>query len=214
MEIICSKVGPIHTNCYIVFDEKTKDAVIIDPGEKADYLLELMAEKGLNLKYILLTHGHFDHIIAVHRIQEKSGAKLVIHKKEVFQLDEKVVNEHSGRYIRGEYKSGSIDIYAKDGTEVTFGNLTATYIHTPGHTIGSCVIKIGDSLFTGDTLFAGECGRCDLYSGNFDQMLVSLKKLYDLEGDYRVFPGHEQFSTLNEERKYNRYMQMANSNEH
>lgn len=209
MKIITTKVGPVHTNCYIVFDEKTNDAVIIDPGEKADYFLELLKERDLKLSHILLTHGHFDHIIAVAKIKEKTGAKLVIHKKEVFQLDEKSVNANYGRYLREPYKQADVDIFAKDGTEIAFGGLTAKYIHTPGHTIGSCVIEIADSLFTGDTLFAGECGRCDLPTGSFDSMLVSLKKLYDLDGDYKVYPGHEQFSTLDDERRTNRYMQMA-----
>lgn len=206
MKIIHLKVGPIHTNCYIVYDENTKDAVIIDAGEKAKLILENIKENDLNLKYILLTHGHFDHIIATKEIQEATGAKLVIHKKEANTLDADLVNKHYGRYIKGEYQSPKIDILAQDGTEVEFGKLKATYIHTPGHTRGSSVIKIQDSLFTGDTLFAGECGRCDLDGGDFSKMLQSLKKLAELEGDFKVYPGHEHFSTLDEERKSNRYM--------
>ena len=206
MKIIHTKVGMIHTNCYIIYDEHTKDAVLIDPGAKGTYLVELLKENDLKLNYILLTHGHFDHILAVKEIQDKTGAKLVIHKKEEKLLGEDFVNDYAGKYMRGKYESGKIDTYAVDGSEFKFGSLTAKYIHTKGHTKGSCVIQIEDSLFTGDTLFAGECGRCDLEGGSFPEMLVSLKKLYDLDGNLKIYPGHEGFSDLDTERRTNRYM--------
>lgn len=209
MKIIHSKVGPVHTNCYIVYDENSKQAVIIDPGENANMLLENILENDLQLKYILLTHAHFDHIIAVSKIQEKTNAQVLIHKKEIPSLSKQAVTKHFGGYIRGEYEPPKDVIPATEGTQVEFGDLKAKFIHTPGHTVGSCVIQIGNAWFTGDTLFAGECGRCDLPGGNFDQMLTSLKKLAEIEGNYDVFPGHEQFSTLNEERKYNRYIKEA-----
>lgn len=209
MKIINLKVGPVHTNCYIVYDEKSKEAIVIDPGEKAGLILENIKENDLKLKYILLTHGHFDHIIACSAVQDATGAELAVHKKEVRALDAEQINKVYGRYIKGEYRAPKVDILAKEGTEIAFGDLKATYIHTPGHTKGSCVIKIADSLFTGDTLFAGECGRCDLEGGDFGEMLKSLKKLHDIEGDYKVYPGHEHFSTLAQERKSNRYMLQA-----
>ncbi len=209
MKIINLQVGPVHTNCYIVYDENSKEAIVVDPGEKAPVILQNIQENNLKLKYILLTHSHFDHIIAVSAVKEATGAEVVIHKKEMSGLSADYINKNYGRYINGDYQEPQVDIKAVDGTEVTFGNLTATYIHTPGHTVGSCVIKIGDSLFTGDTLFAGECGRCDLDGGDFSQMLVSLKKLAEIEGDYKVYPGHECFSTLDEERKSNRYIRQA-----
>lgn len=209
MKIIHTKVGPVHTNNYIVYDENTKKAVIIDPGEKALVLLDLIKENGLELEYILLTHGHFDHVVAVAEIKRQTGAKLVAHKKELVLLDKSFVDKTWGRYIKGEYEEAKVDIFAVDGTEIEFGTLKAEFLHTPGHSKGSCVIKIADSLFTGDTLFAGECGRCDLLGGNFEQMLSSLKKIAELSGDYKIYPGHEQFSTLNEERSTNRYMLQA-----
>lgn len=101
------------------------------------------------------------------------------------------------------------DILAGEGTAVTFGGLTAAYMSTPGHTPGSSVIRIGDCLFTGDTLFRHECGRCDLEGGDFSAMLRSLKRLSELEGDYKVLPGHEGISTLDEERAANPYMLQA-----
>ena len=102
-----------------------------------------------------------------------------------------------------------MDIQAEEGTELTIGGLTAYYMNTPGHTPGSSVIKVGDVLFTGDTLFRHECGRCDFEGGDFNQMLASLKRLHDLEGDYKVLPGHEGLSTLEEERRNNPYMRQA-----
>lgn len=209
MKIISTKVGPVHTNCYLVFDEKTKKAVVIDPGEKAEYLLELIKENELTLEYIFLTHGHFDHILAVKTLQEKTGATPIMHKKEIDALNESKVNQKWGRYMRKPYEAFSNPTFIKDGDTLTFGSIEAEFIHTPGHTKGSVVIKIEDSLFTGDTLFAGECGRCDLEGGDFSEMLVSLKKLGDLDFNYKVYPGHEQFTTLDEERQYNRYMREA-----
>ena len=206
MKIIHSKVGPVHTNCYIVYDEKTKDAAIIDPGEKALALLEMIKENDLNLKYIFLTHAHFDHIIAVSKIQQETNAQVVAHKKEVHFLSGEYVNKNYGRYIRGEYIQPNVDILAKDGTELEIGNMKAKFISTPGHTKGSCVIQIENALFTGDTLFAGECGRCDLEGGDFKEMLTSLKKLADIPQNFDVYPGHEGFTTLDAERKSNRYM--------
>lgn len=211
MKIINLRVGPVHTNCYIVYDENSKEAILVDPGENAGGILQNIEENNLKLKYILLTHSHFDHVIAVTPVKEATGAEIVIHKKDIPNISAEYINKHYGRYIKGEYKEPQIDIKAVDGTEVTFGNLTATYIHTPGHTVGSSVIKIDKALFTGDTLFAGECGRCDLDGGDFNQMLKSLKKIAEIEGNFDVYPGHEQFSTLDEERKSNRYIRQAMS---
>ena len=102
-----------------------------------------------------------------------------------------------------------VDVQAEEGTEVSFGGMTAHYMNTPGHTPGSSVIRVGDVLFTGDTLFRHECGRCDLEGGDFKLMLKSLKRLHDLPGDYKVLPGHEGMSTLEEERQWNPYMLQA-----
>ena len=113
------------------------------------------------------------------------------------------------RALARSYVQDTPDILATEGTQITFGSLTATYMNTPGHTPGSSVIQIEDCLFTGDTLFRHECGRCDLEGGDFGLMLRSLKRLYDLEGDYKVLPGHEGISTLSEERVANPYMLQA-----
>ena len=182
MKLMQLCVGMVRTNCYIVYDEATREAAVIDPGDNAKSILHAVNEEKLNVKYVLLTHAHFDHILAAHEVLEATGA---------------------------QYVQDTPDILANEGTEVTFGGMTAIYMATPGHTPGSSVIRIGDCLFTGDTLFRHECGRCDLEGGDFSAMLRSLKRLHDLDGDYKVFPGHEGISTLNEERAYNPYMLQA-----
>lgn len=206
MKIICMKLGNLLNNCFVVFDEMTKDAVIIDAT--GTELLEVVKENNLNLKYILLTHGHYDHILNATKIKEQSGAKIVMHRDDTDLLPYDVVASYIPA-LKDIYKEVEVDILVDDGGIIELGNLRAEFIHTKGHTKGSCCIKIGDNLFTGDTLFKGECGRCDLYGGDFNMMLQSLKKLHDMPGDYNVYPGHEEFTTLDMERKNNRYIGVA-----
>ena len=191
MQIKQFVVGDVATNCYLVWDEKSHEGAIVDPGDCAEQLIQTIQEDHVQLKYILLTHAHFDHILAVGAIQRATGAQVVVSKKD-------------------EYLLPGADIWAEEGTSVTFGGMTATYYSTPGHTPGSCVIRLDDAvLFTGDTLFRENCGRTDLPGGNWNDMLRSLKKLHDMPGDYRVLPGHEGLSTLEHERQHNPYMAEA-----
>ena len=196
MKLMQLTVGVVGTNCYIVYDEKTREAAVIDPGDNAKSILHAVSEEKLTVKYVLLTHAHFDHILAVHDVLEATGAQFVCPEADTWLLC---------RDNMGQFRS-----LAQEGTEITFGGMTAVYMSTPGHTPGSSVIRIGDCLFTGDTLFRHECGRCDLEGGDFSAMLRSLKRLSELEGDYKVFPGHEGISTLSEERAANPYMLQAN----
>lgn len=207
MKIMQLCVGMVGTNCYIVYDEKSREAVVIDPGDNAASILKSVEKENLSVRYVLLTHAHFDHILAAHEVLQKTGAKYVVPEADQWLLH----HENMGQFrsIVRSYAEDTPDILATEGTQITFGDLTATYMNTPGHTPGSSVIMIRDCLFTGDTLFRHECGRCDLEGGDFGQMLHSLKRLYDLDGDYKVLPGHEGLSTLSEERAYNPYMQQA-----
>ena len=207
MKIMQLCVGAVATNCYIVYDENSREAAVIDPGDNAPSILHAVAEEKLTVKYVLLTHAHFDHILAAHEVLEKTGAKYVVPEGDLWLL--KHENMRPCRALARGYIEDTPDIVATEGTQVTFGNLIATYMNTPGHTPGSSVIQIEDCLFTGDTLFRHECGRCDLEGGDFSQMLHSLKRLHDLEGDYKVLPGHEGLSTLSEERVANSYMLQA-----
>lgn len=211
MKILQLRVGMVGTNCYIVFDEDTKIGAVIDPGADAKAILKAAEQAEVSIVWVLLTHGHFDHILAVHDVQKATGAKLAIHKEDLWMLGaEKLANSmRSFGLSRGAYEELKPDVLAEEGTEIAVGNLTATYLHTPGHTPGSSCIQVGDVLFTGDTLFRHECGRCDLEGGDFQKMLQSLKRLSEIPENLHVLPGHEGASTLDEERHMNPYIRQA-----
>ncbi len=211
MKILQLRVGMVGTNCYIVFDEDTKIGAVIDPGADAKAILKAAEQAEVSIAWVLLTHGHFDHILAVHDVQKATGAKLAIHKEDLWMLGaEKLANSmRSFGLSRGAYEELKPDVLAEEGTEIAVGNLTATYLHTPGHTPGSSCIQVGDVLFTGDTLFRHECGRCDLEGGDFQKMLQSLKRLSEIPENLHVLPGHEGASTLDEERHMNPYIRQA-----
>ena len=207
MKIMQLCVGLVGTNCYIVYDETTRAAAVIDPGDNAPSILHAVQQEKLDVKYVLLTHAHFDHILAEHEVLQATGAQYVVPEADLWLLDRNNMGQF--RALARTYVQDTPDILASEGTEITFGGLTAVYMSTPGHTPGSSVIRIDDCLFTGDCLFRHECGRCDLEGGDFSAMLRSLRRLYELEGDYKVLPGHEGLSTLNEERAANPYMLQA-----
>ena len=207
MKIMQLCVGMVATNCYIVYDEKSREAAVIDPGDNATSILSAAKKEKLDIKYVLLTHAHFDHILAAHEVLAATHAQYVVPEGDLCLL--KRENMGQFRSLASAYVEDKPDLLANEGTQVTFGGMTATYMNTPGHTPGSSVIRIGDCLFTGDTLFRHECGRCDLEGGDFGQMLRSLRRLHDLEGDYKVLPGHEGISSLSEERAANPYMAQA-----
>lgn len=207
MKVIQLHVGAVQTNCYVFYDENTMEGAVVDPGDNAAAILREIERAGAKITYILLTHGHFDHILAVHEISEKTGAKLVIHKDDEWLLHYHAMGEF--RPYARSFQETPVDIFAEEGTKIAVGGLTAEYLHTPGHTPGSCCIRVEDVLFTGDTMFRHECGRCDLQGGDFSQMLQSLKRLSELPGDYRVLPGHDAITTLSEERLRNRYVKQA-----
>lgn len=206
-------VGDVATNCYLVYDENTLEGAIVDPGDRADMLLAEIEDKKITLKYILLTHAHFDHILAVGALKKATGAQVVVSKADEYLFDANASLSPFGAYGRqlmNRFDFPGADIWAEEGTEVTFGGMTAKYLSTPGHTPGSCTILLNNSiLFTGDTLFCQSCGRTDLPGGDWHAMLKSLKRLYELPGDYQVLPGHESLSTLEQERASNPYMQQA-----
>ena len=200
-------VGWLRTNCYIVGDEATKTCAIIDPGQKADQILEAVAELGYEVKLILLTHGHYDHVMAVPQIVKATGAKVYIHKKDQWLLECDEVLRYGTR-AEG-YSVPHIDGFLEDGQTIALGSLTFKVLHTPGHTAGCCVFLCEEAMFSGDTLFQECCGRTDLETGSLEDILRSLKRLAQLEGNYRVFPGHEGFSSLDYERSYNPYIREA-----
>ncbi|MPN50259.1 putative metallo-hydrolase [bioreactor metagenome] len=151
-----------------------------------------------------MTHGHYDHILGVEQIRSKTGAKVVIGKKDAYCL---VSESGSLAGMAGqESETGPADIEVDDGDVISVGNLKCEFINTPGHTCGSMCIIVDNVIFSGDTLFFEDCGRCDLPTGDYGQMLQSLRRLALLGGDYGVHPGHGESTLLSHERKANPYM--------
>ena len=202
MKIEVQQVGMLMTNCYIVWDENTKNAAVIDPGDDGAFLSDCLKKKGLTLQYILLTHGHFDHIGGVEELVETCGAAPAIYISE----SDMALPSTFGENVQLDPKSVT---FWKEGDEVKMDAITFKVISTPGHTPGSVCLICGDVIFSGDTLFQGSCGRTDFPGGSWTQMAASLKRLYELPGDYTVFSGHTGSSTLSRERKTNVFMQSA-----
>lgn len=201
MKVKMMQVGPIGTNCYILEDEKAHVAAIIDPGDEADRILSVMQEEDASVEYILLTHGHYDHTTAVPELHKAyPQAKIYIHQADA-----------NGAGSRLFPLAGQVEglLAYDEGDTLTLGSLTIEVLHTPGHSKGSVTLRVEDVLFTGDTLFAGSCGRTDLAGGSYEEILASLKRLGELEGNFHVLPGHEGTSTLDQERKFNPYMREA-----
>lgn len=198
MQVKLLQVGEIGTNCYLLLDEQAKRAAVIDPGDEAERILAAVTDSGCAVDYILLTHGHYDHTTAVPAVLAAwPQAQVYIHP-----LD---ADGAGGRLFPLSQQVKDLKHY-DEGDTLTLGTLTIEVLHTPGHSPGCVTLKVGDALFTGDTLFEGTCGRCDLRGGSYDTMLKSLKRLGEIEGEYHVLPGHEGTSMLSRERKTNPYM--------
>ena len=186
-------LGAYQTNCYLLFEGDK--AVVIDPGYEADTILRALDTLGMSLEAILLTHGHFDHVGAVKELVAETGCEVYIHAAEATLPPMMTAGE---LYFTRTYAEGD--------TITPVPGMELRVLHTPGHTPGSVCLLWGDQMFSGDTLFAGSCGRVDLPGGNPRQMLESLRRLASLEADYRVHPGHGESTTLAEEKRYNPYL--------
>ena len=193
MQILTMPVGAYQTNCYMVWGEGDA-CVLIDPGYQANALLEQVEKQGKTLEAILLTHGHFDHVGAVRDIVADTDCKVYICDKEL-SLPEGLT---SGKL----YYTHTYD----EGDTLTLAGLTFQVLHTPGHTPGGVCLICGEAMFSGDTLFAGSMGRTDFPGGDYATIAKSLDRLKNLPGDYKVFPGHGEDTTLDFERKTNPYL--------
>ncbi len=195
------KVGPLETNCYFIVDAATQKAAIIDPGGLSAELDQKIRALGVeNVEYVIMTHGHFDHIRKAPRYKTLTGAKLAIGVNEA----EFTKNRHLS-LSRVELPPFDADIFLKEGDIVQLGETGLRVLDTPGHTIGGVCLVAPECLFTGDTLMKGTIGRCDLKTGDMDQMKRSIEKLSKLAGNYTIYPGHGEETTLDEEKQNNVY---------
>ena len=187
-------VGYLETNCYIVTDEDTNKCAVIDPGAESGTILDYIEQNALTVEAIFLTHGHFDHCIALNSMMEGTGAPAYINMKDIVAV--------ARRGLLSINETGRLDFYV-EGDIIKTGGLEFTVLETPGHSPGSVTLKCGPALFTGDTLFRDGCGRTDLSGGDVGALLASLRRLALLDGDYEVYPGHAATTTLSRERSFN-----------
>lgn len=203
MEIICTHTGPITVNTYILHNGK--DAAIMDPGGNEKRLLLFFKENGLQLKHIILTHGHFDHCGAVEPIKRATGAQVWISR-----VDEAMLHDNTAsmaRYFGHQYAPCTADVLLEDGDEIDLGFARLTAIATPGHTQGSMCFLTEDTLFSGDTLFKESIGRSDFPGGDYEMLMKSIReKLFTLPGNLRVLPGHGPETTLLHEKEENPFL--------
>ena len=192
-------VGQLETNCYVVTDENSLRCAVIDPGDESNTILDYLEDNHLRCKAILLTHGHYDHVGAVDAVAEETGAAVCMNRRD----------DTGGEDLHRPYSLPKNGRYIDEGDVVEVGALRFEVLATPGHTPGGLCFRCGEALFTGDTLFRGSCGRTDLPGGDMDEELRSLKKLCELPGDYEVYPGHMDPSSLGRERALNYYCRMA-----
>lgn len=205
MKITRFPVGEMGVNCYVLENEETGEGAVVDPGRYAP-VVEEEVKKLKKVKYILLTHGHFDHVWEVKIAKEKTGAQIVISREDAGCLND---DPHNLCHEAGiEMNKCEADILVGEGDTLYLGDEEIKVLHTPGHSLGSVCYLIESSkiLISGDTLFCRTCGRTDFLGGSPDDMLKSLKRLKELDGDYDVYPGHNRPTTLSEERVKNRYM--------
>ncbi len=191
-------------NCYAVISDMN-NAALIDAPCNADRILNELASSGASLKMILLTHGHFDHIMAIPELVKKTNAGVYININDADKLrsSEMSVADYFG--IKG-FVPFCGEKTVKDGDKLTLDEITFDVIHTPGHTSGCVCYKTNDIIFTGDTLFQMSVGRCDMPDGDWDALQDSLKKLSEISGNYKIYPGHGETTELDFERKYNPYL--------
>lgn len=213
MTIQTIPAGALQTNCYLLIDESSRRCAAIDPGGEGERIAAVIDRLGLELARIFLTHGHFDHVEGVPALLRRWPEAEVYLSREDFgqplpgrSCDQRLYPVWS--LIEGGGDWTEVNWYG-EGDTLLMDGLTISVLSTPGHTEGSVTLLCGDAMFAGDTLFAGSCGRCDMEGGDVRQMAASLKRLGLLEGDYTVYPGHGDASTLSEERRSNHYMRQA-----
>ncbi|MBA4373265.1 MAG: MBL fold metallo-hydrolase [Thermodesulfovibrio sp.] len=194
-------VGPLQVNCYIAYDEESLEAMIVDPGDNAAGILKILDRLRLKPRYIVCTHGHFDHIGAVAEVKASTGAEVVLHGADL-QIYE---GAHDLAQLMGFSleRQPAPDIIVSAGDRLMLGETVVTIMHTPGHSPGGICLLQGDLLLSGDTIFAGSIGRTDFPGGSLQSMKQSFRRIIDLPPTTQIFPGHGPGSTIAEEREMN-----------
>ena len=199
IELLCR--GMVESNCYALVSDG--EAVLIDAGAAPDDIEAALEKRGLVLKAILLTHGHFDHILGAEAVAKRYAAPIYIHECDNEMLSDGYKNAYSV-FFGGRWEGSSADKLVKDRDKLSFFGEEIEVIHTPGHSEGSVCFKVGDNLFTGDTIFSRGTGRCDLYSGNTEKIRASIAMLGTMPDDITIYPGHGISCSLGESMKYAR----------
>ena len=194
--------GLLAENCYVLFDEDTKEAAVIDPGFVNDRLMAAIGP--LNVRYILLTHGHFDHLKGAEELRSRTGAVVCAFQAEKVLCEDAALNASLGIVRRPI--TCSVDRVFEDGEVFTVGEIPVRVLHTPGHTAGGCCYVTDGAVFTGDTLMGYSIGRCDLPTGDEAALMLSLQKLTALPGDPDICGGHGAVTKLSAEKQHNPYL--------
>lgn len=205
MKVIKNCPSGFASNCYVLYDELSGQAAVIDPSISWQTALKSFGKQLPQVKYILLTHGHFDHMLCLAEWREKFPAAVCIHKEDAPCLGDPK-KSYFLKFAGRDTTFAPPDVYISDGEVFTLGNHQITVLHTPGHTLGSVCYLAEDCFFSGDTLMCGDVGRCDLYGGDWNAMLKSLEKIAALTRNYTIYPGHGENTTLKAELRNNRYL--------
>lgn len=197
--------GPLQSNCYIVYDEASLDAMVVDPGDEPEKIMRVIDGKGLKVNHIVCTHAHFDHIGAVAGIREKTGAKIVLHRDEL--------EIYKSGKDQGAFWGCNIaqppepDLFVSEGDRLSVGRLRFEVLHTPGHSPGGICLYGEGMLLSGDTVFAGAIGRTDLYGGSMEELKKSFKRIISLPPGTEILPGHGDRTTVDEEKEIAPFIQ-------
>lgn len=199
------EVGFLKANCYLLASEGTKEGVVIDPGGEAKRILEMVRQENLKIKYIINTHGHFDHVAADAEVSKGTGAPVCIHAGDVKALSDP--RSSLSLLFGAPFPAVSPEVILTEGQILKVGELSLKILHTPGHTPGSISVLVDRHLFTGDLLFSGSVGRTDFPGSSHRELLKSLReKIMCLPGETQIHPGEGPETTLDKEREFNPFL--------